>query len=99
MIMHQPNFRGKHFRIKGGKITPVPKPKNPSPRQRAAKEDIARASKKRWEMFLRLAREYTTKHRHVNVAELIVHFHYKKIPLPEALAKKLLVEIAREKKK
>lgn len=99
MIMHQPNFRGKRFRIKGGKLTPAPKSKRVTPRQRAAKEDIARAAQKQWNFFLRTAREYTSKHRHVNAAELIVHFYMKKISLPEALAKKLLAEIAREKEK
>lgn len=97
--MYQPNFRGKHFRIKGGKLTPVSKSKKTTPRQRAAKDDIARAAQKQWNFFLRTAREYTSKHRRVNAAELIVHFYMKKIPLPEKLAKKLLAEIAREKEK
>jgi len=63
------------------------------------REDIARAAKKRWALFLRVAREYTSKHRHVNAAELIVYFYYKNIPLPEETARKLLAEIVRDKKK
>ncbi len=99
MIKYQPPLRGKNFRIEGGKMVPVPKSKKMTPIQRATRAEMVRSAKKRWEIFLRVAREYTSKHRHVNVAELIGYFHYKKIPLPEETAKKLLAEIAREKKK
>ncbi len=98
--MQQPNFRGKKYRVQGGKLVPVSKKeKGLTLRQKQAQADIRRSAQKRWNLLLRAAREYTSKHRHVNGAELIVYFHYKKIYVPEATIEKLLAEIARDKKK
>ena len=99
MIYHQVPLRGKHFEIKGEKLVGVSKRKSRERGSALARQEVERFVWKQWVRMLRVAREYTSKHPHVNWPELIVYFSEKKVPLPETLAKKLLAELEKEKKK